>query len=114
MKRGFVLICAVASLTLGPPANAQTQAAPKVLTYQEAITIGLRNGILLNQQKNNLEYNQMQKYSNILGLGPTVSAQAGTQRVSGNTFNQNKLKVVNGPFDQVSGSIRANWDIFNG
>ena len=114
MKRGFVLICAVTSLTLGPPANAQTQAAPKVLTYQEAVKIGLRNGILLNQQKNNLDLNQMQKYSNILGLGPTLSANASAQRVSGNTFNQNELKVVNGLFDQVSGSLNANWNLFNG
>src|SRR5260221_6128284 len=114
MKRGLVLIWTLVVLASGPRVNAQTQAAHKVLTYQEAVKIGLRNGILLNQQKNNLDLNQMQKYSSILGLGPTLSANANAQRVSGNTFNQNELKVVNGLFDQVSGSLNANWNLFNG
>lgn len=94
-------------------ANAQEQ-SKKTLTFEDAVKIALQNGVLLNQQRNNLELNQIQKTSNILGLGPTLSAQAQAQRVDGNTFNNNTGQVVNGIFDQVSGSVNANWTIFNG
>src|SRR6478736_6069828 len=94
-------------------ANAQEQ-PKRTLTFEDAVKIALQNGVLLNQQRNNLELNQIQKTSNILGLGPTLSAQAQAQRVDGNTFNNNTGQVVNGIFDQVSGSINANWTVFNG
>src|SRR5258706_16447857 len=92
--------------------SAQTQ--PKVLTFDDAVKIALRNGMLLNQQKNNLELNQIQKWSNILGLGPTLNAGVGAQRIDGNNFNQQQGKVVNGIFDQVSGQVNANLNLFNG
>ncbi len=112
MRRGIFIIWVI-SVCLQFE-NATVQAQPKVLTYQEAVKIGMLNGILLNQQKNNLDFNQMQKYSGYAGLGPTLSVNTGAQRVSGNTFNQNELKVVNGLFDQLTGSVNANWNIFNG
>jgi outer membrane protein len=90
------------------------QAQDKVLTYQDAIKIGIRNSYLLNQQKNNLEFNQMQKLSSMAGLGPTLSANVNTYQVNGNTFNQNTGQVVNGLFDQVNGSLNANLNLFNG
>ncbi len=90
--------------------NAQS----KVLTFEEAVKIGLKNGILLNQQRNNLQYNEMQRMSNWAGLGPTLSVNGQAVRIDGNTFNQNEAKVVNGLFDQVSGSLNANINIFNG
>ena len=86
----------------------------KTLTFDEAVKIALQNGMLLNQQRNNLELNQIQKTSNILGLGPTLNVQANAYSVDGNTFNQNAGKVINGVFDQVNGSINANWNVFNG
>ena len=86
----------------------------KTLTFDEAVKIALQNGMLLNQQRNNLELNQIQKTSNILGLGPTLNVQANAFSVDGNTFNQNAGKVINGVFDQVNGSINANWNVFNG
>ncbi len=62
----------------------------KTLTFEDAVKIALQNGMLLNQQKNNLELNQIQKTSNILGLGPTLfNAYAQPLiRIDGNTFNQ--------------------------
>lgn len=90
------------------------EAQDKVLTYQDAIKIGIRNSYLLNQQKNNLEFNQMQKLSNVAGLGPTLSANVNAYQVNGNTYNPNTLEVVNGLFDQVNGSLNANLNLFNG
>ncbi len=94
----------------------QTQPQPqlKMLTFDDAVKIALQNGVLLNQQKNNLELNQIQKTSNILGLAPTLSASTSAYRVDGNTFNNNTGQVVNGIFDQVNGSLNANWNLFNG
>ena len=112
MRTWIGILWVIAALLPAVKGNTQTQR--KVLTYQEAVKIGLENGIVLNQQKNIMDYNQMQKYSNIAGLGPTLSASFSTQRVSGNTFNPNELKVVNGLFDQLTGSVNANWNLFNG
>ena len=71
---------------------AKVQAQTKTLTFEEAVKIALRNGVLFNQQKNNLELNQIQKTSNILGIGPTLTAQGQAYRVDGNTFNNNKAR----------------------
>jgi len=94
--------------------QAQPQPQPKVLTFDDAVKIALQNGMLLNQQKNNLQLNQMQKTSYILGLGPTASAYTQGVRIDGNTFNNNTGQVVNGIFDQVSGGVNVNWNLFNG
>ena len=104
----LLVLCWVFVCTIG--SYGQT----KVLTFEEAVKLGLKNGMLINQQKNTLEYNQMQYYSNIAGLGPTLNAGASANRVQGNTFNSNLGKVVNGLFDQVTGSLNANLNIFNG
>ncbi|MBI1769504.1 MAG: TolC family protein [Bacteroidetes bacterium] len=108
MKRLLVTILLGLSLILG--VRAQT----KTLTFNDAVKIALRNGVLFNQQKNNLELNQIQKLSNILGLGPTLAASTSAYRVDGNTFNNNTGQVVNGIFDQMNVQINANWNIFNG
>ena len=113
MKRGLVFYLWVI-LIMGGGAQAQTQPQARVLTFQEALKIALKNAILLNQQKNNLESSQMQKYSSIAGLGPTLSGNVSAGRVDGNTFNQQEGKVINGIFDQFSGSLNANLTLFNG
>src|SRR2546421_5888856 len=90
------------------------QPTTRVLTFEETIKIALKNAMLLNQQKNNLELNQMQKLSNVMGLGPTMNASINAQRVDGNNFNQQQGKVVNGIFDQVSGQVNVGQNVFNG
>lgn len=90
------------------------QPTTRVLTFEETLKIALKNAMLINQQKNNLELNQMQKLSNVMGLGPTASASINAQRVDGNNFNQQQGKVVNGIFDQISGQINVGQTVFNG
>ncbi|MBK5277757.1 MAG: TolC family protein [Bacteroidia bacterium] len=91
-----------------------TWAQKKVLTFQDAIAIAMKNSILLNQQKNNLMLSQMQRTASYAGMGPTLSVNGGATKVNGNTFNQNTGEVVNGIFEQLSGSVNANINIFNG
>jgi outer membrane protein len=90
------------------------KAQNRVITFEEAVKIALKNGVQLNQQRNNLENSQMQKTSAWLGFGPTLSANSSFNQVNGNFFNQNEGKVVNGIFNQLSGSINAGINIFSG
>ncbi len=110
MKRGLVVLGILGSLMFGLDANAQN----KVLTFEEAVKISLRNSVLLNTQKNNLELSQMQKMSSIAGIGPSVSLSGAAYQVNGNSFNQNAGKVINGIRDNINGSISANLNLFSG
>ncbi len=91
--------------------RAQTQAQPKVLTFEEAVKTALQNGLLLNQQKNNLQFNQTQK---LVAMGPTVTLNGNAYQVNGNSFNNNTGTVINGIRDNVNGSINANINLFSG
>jgi outer membrane protein len=84
------------------------------LSFKEAVRIGLQNNVILNQNKNQLAYTQLNKTSSMLQLGPTVDASADAYRVDGNSFNQNEGRVVNGKIDYVNAGISANMPIFNG
>jgi outer membrane protein len=109
MKRLFTLLVFGWSLS----AYAQQQ-APAILTFKDAVKIGLENNVTLNQQKNLLDYTQINKTSSLLQLGPSVQANGSAYRNDGNSFNQNRGEVVNGVIDFVNGSIDANMPIFNG
>ncbi|MBS1559859.1 MAG: TolC family protein [Bacteroidetes bacterium] len=108
MKKTLISLLIFCSVAL----YAQTQ--PKILTFEEAVKIALRNGVLLNQQKNNLELSAMQHTYAIAGLGPTVNINTSAQRVYGNTFIQQTGNVINGKVDNVQGSLNSNINLFNG
>jgi outer membrane protein len=112
MKRIVILIGLIWSSNSF--AQDQNTATKKIMTFEETVKIALRNSVLLNTQKNNLEYNQAQRTSNIAGLGPTLGFSATAAQVDGNTFNQQQGKVINGVFDQISGQFNANWNLFTG
>lgn len=95
---------------INKPASGDTA----VLTFLDAVKIVLRNGLLLNQQRNQLELNQVYKNSSIASLLPSVSISGGATRSDGNSFNQNQGRVVNGVQDNLRGSIDANMTLFNG
>jgi outer membrane protein len=92
--------------------SAQTER--KILTFEEAIKIALRNSVLLNQQRNNLELNQMQKVSSVSAIAPNVSVNLSASQYNGNSFNPNSGVVVNGVRDNVSSSLNANMNLFSG
>lgn len=108
MKRTFVT-CGLLVLLAWP-----SVAQKKILTFEDAVKIALQNHVLLNTQRNNLELNQMQKMAAMAGLGPTLSASGGAVQTDGNNFNPQSGQVIHGLFNQVYGSINANWNIFGG
>jgi outer membrane protein len=84
------------------------------LSFREAVRIGLENNVDLNQQKNQLEYTEINKTSSMLQLGPSIQGNASAYRVDGNSFNQQAGEVINGQIDYINGSIDASIPIFNG
>jgi outer membrane protein len=85
-----------------------------ILTFEEAVKIALRNNVTLLQQRNNLELSQMQKNSSLASLGPNVALNASATQFNGNSFNQQQGRVINGVRDNVSGSVNADINLFNG
>ena len=102
----------VAMGLMASPVLAQT--ATKVLTFEDAVKIAMKNAVLLNQQKNNLELSQMQRTQSIAAMGPNVSLFGQVARFDGNSFNNNTGTVVNGVRDNVTGAINANINVFSG
>lgn len=110
MKKIIVSIIA-GSILLASETWAQD---PAKLTFKEAIKIGLQNNVTLNQQKNQLEYTQINKTASLLQLGPSIQANGDFYRNDGNSFNQQEGRVVNGVIDYVGGNVSANMPIFTG
>lgn len=94
--------------------HAQERQDSTVLTFEEAVKIALRNNVTLLQQRNNLELNQMQKRSAMASMGPNVSLNGSATQFNGNSFNQQQGRVINGIRDNVSGSLNADINLFNG
>ena len=111
MNRILIVLLILSVLT--PTLFAQTN-EKATLTFKEAVKIGLENNVILNQQKNQLNYTQTNKTASLLQLGPSVDANLNAYRNDGNSFNQQEGRVVNGKIDYVNGSINANVPIFNG
>ncbi|MBS1506395.1 MAG: TolC family protein [Bacteroidetes bacterium] len=108
--RKYLLIGILTGCTFSLKAQEQ----PKLLTFDDAVKIALQNGVLFNQQKNNLAYNQIQKVQSIVAIGPTVSATATGSQINGNSFNPNTGSVINGIRDNVTGTLNANINLFSG
>lgn len=94
--------------------SVQAQEALKVLTFEDAVRIAMKNSIILNQQKNNLDLSQMQRTAGYVALGPNLSLNGSASRRDGNSFNPQTGSVVNGTFDNISGSINGNINLFSG
>ncbi len=115
MKRIFLLV--IAGLLVGRVSAQQTtqaQTQVRVLTFEEAVQIALKNGVLLNTQKNNLELAQVQRLASVSAMAPSVSVFGQAARIDGNSFNNQVGRVVNGVRDNVQGSINAQLNLFSG
>ncbi len=86
----------------------------KVLTFADAVKIGLENNIRLKQTQNELEANQAEKYAGMASLGPTARMTGSLGRRDGNSFNQQEGRVVNGKLDFMDGSLRTGMTLFSG
>ena len=87
---------------------------PETLSFRDAVKIGLQNNVVLNKNRNDLEYTQLNKTSTLLQMGPSVRANASAYRNDGNSFNPQQGEVVNGVIDYVNGTLEADMPIFTG
>lgn len=110
MKNIIILLIGLIAGKSGP-CLAQDRAT---LTFKEAVKIGLENNLNLNQQENFLVSAKVDKTSRLLTLGPTVNINGNTGRNSGNSFNQQEGRVINGVLDFTNASIQAGIPLFRG
>lgn len=96
-------------------AQGQTmQDTTQVLTFDEAVKIGLMNSVTLNQERNNLKASQVAKTASLASLGPSVSLNGNARRLDGNSFDQQQGRAVNGIRDNISVSLDAEITLFQG
>lgn len=108
MKRVAAIIIVTTGLV------SQAVAQQKVLTFEEAVRIAMKNSVTLNQQRNLLEVNQMQKTASYVAMGPNLSLNSTAVRIDGNSFNPQTGTVVNGIRDNVTGTLNGNINLFSG
>lgn len=88
--------------------------AQEKLTFEEAVKIGLKKNVLLNQQKNQLEVNQAQKLGSYGNLMPNVNIQGQYQHQSGNQQNTTTGNLEDLETDYAGANLNANLTIFSG
>lgn len=87
------------------------------ITFKEAVTIGLKNNVDVNQEQNNLIVSNVQKKSSMINYIPIIpdinfSVDAGTFR--GNAFIQQTGEVVTGRSDFFGAGLRTSTVLFSG
>ena len=92
----------------------KTNTKGRKITLQEAINIALKRNYQLKQADNNLSLAQKQILGAKANFLPSVSANAGGRRTTGQQFNNTTLKLENHTRNSLNGSISANLTIFQG
>ncbi|MDH5604534.1 MAG: TolC family protein, partial [Cyclobacteriaceae bacterium] len=92
----------------------QVRAQAVTLTLEEAIEVALENNITIKKEQNNLLATHSAATAAKYNLGPVIDANINAGMVTGNSFNQQEGKVINGTTDYLSGSLNASITIYNG
>ncbi len=94
----------------------QAQESKKILTFQEAIKIGLEQNIALRKNVNQLSALSMQETQAITDFLPNVSANVQAARQGGQQFQlvEDGFEIKNVQANRLSGNLSASVDIFQG
>jgi outer membrane protein len=87
---------------------------PAVLTFNEAVHIGLKRNMLLNQQKNQLVANQAQKLAGYGNFLPNLNLTSNYTHQNGNQQNTTTGDLENLSTDYFGTQLNANLTLFNG
>jgi outer membrane protein len=109
MKR-IILIFAFAGIVIA----AQSQETLSVLTFEDAIKIGIDKNINLHTQNNQLYANQARKLQGYANFLPNLNANGFAQRTDGLQIDPTTGQAGNVSSDYIQGSIQANFVVFNG
>ncbi|NJN28079.1 MAG: TolC family protein [Cyclobacteriaceae bacterium] len=85
-----------------------------MLSYEEAVQLGLQQNVDLRMQQNEMKVVKAEKNQAIGGLAPNVFANVNAFRSSGNTFLEQEAKTINTTSDNLAGGLEANLNLFNG
>lgn len=85
-----------------------------VLTFEDAVNIGLKRNVLLNTQKNNLYLSEARKIQGIANFLPSLTANGFAQRGVGLQIDPTTGVGSNITADNIQGSVGANYTLFNG
>lgn len=107
MKKGFGCLLIVVAIHVSGQNPAQ-------LTFEEAVKIGLERNVTLKQQKNQLEFNQVQKTAGYANFLPSVSLNGTFQRQSGQQQNTTSGDLEDLKTDYFGARINGNLNLFNG
>jgi len=113
MKRLLLVTCLLIAVESVNAQNAQGGQSP-TLTFEEAVSIGLKKSVLLNTQKNFLYMAEARKLQGYAGYLPNLSAQGFAQRATGLQINPTTGEGSNITAEQIQGSLNANYTLFNG
>jgi outer membrane protein len=87
---------------------------PAQLSFEEAVKIGLERNVLLKQQKNQLEFNQVQKMAGYANFLPNVNLTSTLQRQAGQQPNTTTGNLEDLQTTFFNAQLNGNLNVFNG
>jgi outer membrane protein len=88
--------------------------AQQILTFEDAVKIGLKKNVTLNQQKNQLMVNEAQKLNSMGNFLPNVNISANYNHQSGQQQNTTSGNLEDIQTDYFGGQLNASLTLFNG
>jgi len=88
----------------------------RVISFEEAVAIGLQNNIEVIKSSNELKALEMSKTSAMMSFLPSIGADLSATRQEGQQFQlvEDGFEISNVQADRLSGGIGANLSIFEG
>lgn len=111
MKLKMKIVFGLLLLFLVLPSWAQKSSE---LTFEEAVKIGLERNVALNQQKNQLELNQVQKLAGFGNLLPSINLGGVFQRQAGQQPNTTTGDLEDLKTNYIGAQLNGNLTLFNG
>jgi outer membrane protein len=87
---------------------------PAQLSFEEAVKIGLERNVLLKQQKNQLEFNQVQKTAGYAAFLPNVNLTGSYQKQNGQQPNTTTGNLEDLSTTYFGTQVNAGVNLFNG
>ncbi|HEX8060294.1 MAG TPA: TolC family protein, partial [Cyclobacteriaceae bacterium] len=114
MKRLLLIVFALIATQGLKAQEAPQQGQGVVLTFDEAVNLGLKKNVLLNTQKNNLYLSEARKIQGVANFLPSLTANGFAQRGVGLQIDPTTGVGSNITADNIQGSVAANYTLFNG
>ena len=84
------------------------------LTYEQAVTIALRENIQIQQQRNILNTSEAERDQAYAQFLPSIGASANGQRQTGRVLDANTFQIIDATSDFLSVGLNASLTVFNG